>query len=104
MVAPLTALTKKGVKWRWGKPEEEAFEELKHRFLGAPALAYWSPDRRTVLEADCSGYALGGCMLQEDDDGMLKPVAYYSRKLTGAEANHPIYDKELLAIVVCMKE
>lgn len=57
-----------------------------------------------MLEADCSGYALGGCLLQKQDNTTWKPVAYYSRKLTGAEMNYEIHDKELLAIVACMKE
>ncbi|KAI1000197.1 hypothetical protein K3495_g8004 [Podosphaera aphanis] len=57
-----------------------------------------------MLEADCSGYALGGCLLQKQIDKSWRPVAYYSRKLSGAEMNYEIHDKELLAIIACMKE
>ena len=32
-------------------------------------------------------------------DGVLKPVAYFSKKMTPADCNYMIYDKELLAIV-----
>ena len=32
-------------------------------------------------------------------DGVLKPVAYFSKKITPAECNYMIHDKELLAIV-----
>ncbi|KAI0994388.1 hypothetical protein K3495_g13794, partial [Podosphaera aphanis] len=102
--APLTALTGKGTPWKWGPEQEEAFNALKLRFITEPALAQWDPDRETMLEADCSGYALGGCLLQKQDEGSWKPVAYYSKKLSGAEMNYEIHDKELLAIVVCMKE
>ena len=36
--------------------------------------------------------------------GMLRPVAFYSRKLIGAEERYEIYDKEMLAIVECLKQ
>jgi len=36
---------------------------------------------------------------QKDDDGVLHPVAFMSRKFDLAECNYEIYDKELLAIV-----
>ena len=32
-------------------------------------------------------------------DGVLRPVAYFSKKMTPAECNYMIYDKELLAII-----
>lgn len=102
--APLTSLTGKGTPWKWGAEQDEAFESLKEKFIVEPALAQWDPDRETMLEADCSGYALGGCLLQKQDNTTWKPVAYYSRKLTGAEMNYEIHDKELLAIVASMKE
>ena len=35
---------------------------------------------------------------------MLHPVAFYSKKMTPAECNYEIYDKELLAIVRCLEE
>ena len=37
-------------------------------------------------------------------DGILHPVAFFSRKLTPAECNYEIYDKELLAIVNCLEQ
>lgn len=101
--APLTSLTGKGTPWRWGQEQQEAFDTLKNKFIAEPVLAQWDPDRQTMLEADCSGYALGGCLLQKQEEGIWKPVAYYSRRLTGPEMNYEIHDKELLSIVACMK-
>ena len=103
VVSPLTALTKKGRLFRWGSAEEAAFEQLKSLFIAEPALAQWDPDRPTEVEADCSGYALGGCLLQRDKQGLTRPVAYHSRKLLPAECNYEIYDKELLAIMSCLE-
>lgn len=101
---PLIALTKNNAAWRWGNEENNAFEKLKKIFISKPVLAQWNPDRDTVLEADCSGYALGGCLSQIDSEGRLRPIAYYSRKLSGAEVNYPIHDKEMLSIISCLQE
>jgi hypothetical protein len=35
---------------------------------------------------------------------VLHPIAFYSKKMTPAECNYKIYNKELLAIVLCLKE
>lgn len=104
IAAPLTQLTRKRQSWQWGPAENEAFEQLKRIFASEPVLLQWDPERSTVLEADCSGYALGGCLSQYDGQGRLRPVAYYSRKLSPAESNYPIHDKEMLAIVSCLTE
>ena len=62
----------------------------------------WEKD--TVLEADSSGYASGGVLSQFQADGSLKPCAFYSKKNSPAESNYVIHDKELLAIIRCLRE
>ncbi|KAI0993042.1 hypothetical protein K3495_g15142, partial [Podosphaera aphanis] len=104
IAAPLTNLTKKGTLWKWGDDESQAFNKLKQVFASEHVLAQWDPERDTILEADCSGYALGGCLSQKDDNGHLRPVAYHSKRLNSAEANYPIHDKEMHAIVSCLQE
>lgn len=99
----LTALTGKGVIFRWGKDEEAAFQELKQCFLEAPVLRNWDYDDKTWLETDSSGFAVGGTLSQEDKHGRRGVVAYFSRRLTPAEYNYPIHDKEMLAIVSCLR-
>ena len=56
-----------------------------------------------MLEIDSSDYVNGGVLSQADDDGVLHPVAFYSKNLLPAEYNYEIYDKELLAIVRCLE-
>jgi hypothetical protein len=56
------------------------------------------------LEADYSGYSIKACFSQIDKSGKLKPVAYFSKKLSPAKSNYEIHDKELLAIVRAMEE
>jgi len=55
------------------------------------------------METDASGYALGYILLQFHGK-RLHPVAFDSRKLSPAERNYDIHDKELLAILVAFME
>jgi hypothetical protein len=36
-------------------------------------------------------------------EGKWHPIAYYLRKFEAAEENYDVHDKELLAIVACLK-
>jgi hypothetical protein len=42
-------------------------------------------------------------LTQPGDDGKLRLITFYLRKLIQAELNYDIHDKELLAIVVAFK-
>jgi hypothetical protein len=103
IATPLTQLTKKQAAFTWNKEHEEAFQRLKELFISAPILAHWDPDKDTVVECDCSGYALGAVLSQIDKKKRLRPVAYLSRKLKPEECNYPIHDKELLAVIESVK-
>ena len=54
------------------------------------------------METDASDLAIGACYIQEHN-GIWHPVAYISRKLSPAEQNYDIYNKELLAIVAALE-
>ncbi|KAM4062023.1 reverse transcriptase (RNA-dependent DNA polymerase) [Hirsutella rhossiliensis] len=103
IAAPLTALTKKDAVFAWSKECDKAFEELKALLTSAPVLAQWDPDRETIVETDSSGYVTGGALSQKGDDGIMRPVAFFSKKNAPAECNYPIHDKELLAIIRCLE-
>ena len=67
-------------------------------------MAQFDWEKDTILEADSSGYATGGVLSQFDEQGVLKPCAFYSKKNSPAESNYEIHDKELLAIIRCLEE
>jgi hypothetical protein len=62
-------------------------------------LAIFDVERVIVMKTDVSDYAIEACISQIGDDKKLHPVAFYLRKISLAEANYDIHDKELLAIV-----
>jgi hypothetical protein len=104
LVIPLTELTKKGTPFKWGTEAQRAFEKLKVMFVTAPILAQFDPERETLVEADSSGWSVGGVISQYDEKGELHPCAYFSKKNSPAECNYEIHDKELLAIIRCLEE
>jgi transposase InsO family protein len=104
LVRPLTDLTLKGARFLWTTEHTTRFEQLKRMFATAPILMQFDPDRETVFEADASNWATGGLISQYDNDGVLRPCAYYSKKNSPAECNYEIHDKELLAIINGLKE
>ncbi|KAJ6437919.1 reverse transcriptase [Purpureocillium lavendulum] len=101
---PLNDLLRKESAWCWAERQQHAFMQLKTAFTTGPALAFFDYNRKTVLETDASDWASGGVLSQYDDDGSLRPVAYFSSKHSAAECNYEIYDKELLAIIKALEE
>ena len=99
LALPLTELTKLDHKWTWGAAEQQAFDQLKERLTTAPILAHPDPSRQYILNTDASGFGIAGVLSQEQQDGTVRPIAYFSRKMDVAERNYAAYDKELLAIV-----
>ncbi len=94
---------KKDQEWCWGKPEQEAFDKLKALVTAKPVLAHTKLDDQFELEVDASGYAVGATLLQHKEDGKKHPIGYYSTTLNEAQRNYDIYDLELLAIVMALR-
>src|SRR5690606_4762784 len=104
LVSPLTELTRKNVPFVWTPACQEAFDKLKTAFTSAPILRHFDIDKEIVVETDASDYVSGGILSQPDENGILHPVAFFSKKHSPAECNYEIYDKELLAIVRAFEE
>jgi len=100
IAAPLTDLTKKdkGVH-KWDEACDEAFGALKKFITEAPILVCpdWSKPFRGHVDA--SQTAVGGTLTQLDENGKDRVIAFFSKKLSDAEANYSANDRELLGLV-----
>jgi hypothetical protein len=101
---PITDLVRKDVPFKWTREAELAFVAMKKLFTTGPLLVQFDPDRETIVETDASGWAVGGGLFQIGDDGLKRPCAFFSKKMNSAECNYEIYDKEMLAIIRCLRE
>ena len=86
----------------WQDAQQNAFEKLIDAFISAPVLRHYDPALPLRLETDASSIACAGILSLRWEDGW-HPIAYFSKKFSGAEVHYPIYDKELLAIVLSFK-
>ena len=80
LASPLTSLTRRGVRFTWSPAADATFRQLPLAFTSAPILLHFQPDLPIIVEADASDYALGCILSQQNPDGELRPVCYYSRK------------------------
>ena len=98
VLAPLCELPTKG-SFEWQPIHDKAFAAMKAIMLRDCLVHY--PDHNLPFDiyTDASDYQLGAVILQNG-----RPVAYYSRKLTGAQRNYATMGKELLSIYETLKE
>ncbi|KAK3521410.1 hypothetical protein QTP70_004340 [Hemibagrus guttatus] len=106
VAGPLTSLLRgKPKKLTWTDQARAAFQQLKDCFTSAPILRHPDPDLPFVVEVDASSSGLGAVLSQRHGEpGKLYPCAFYSRKLTTAEANYDVGNRELLAIKAALEE
>ncbi|RVX00157.1 Retrovirus-related Pol polyprotein from transposon 297 [Vitis vinifera] len=88
----------KNKAWEWDERCQQAFEDLKKAVTEEPVLAL--PDHTKVFEVhtDASDFAIGGVLMQE-----RHPIAFESRKLNDAERRYTVQEKEMTAIVHCLR-
>lgn len=100
IAAPLSDLTKKGQpnKLIWEESQERAFRSLKESLVKGPILRLPDLEKPFVLRTDASDVGLGAVLLQYHD-GTPFPIMYASRKLSPAEQNYAVIEKECLAVV-----
>ncbi len=105
LAAPLTALTSTKTAFRWSEAAEAAFTNLKSRFVSAPILIAPDPTRQFVVEVDASEVGVGAVLSQRSSsDDKMHPCAYFSHRLSSAEHNYDIGNRELLAVKLALEE
>ena len=93
LAEPIRELAKEKVPFNWGPEHEELFAMLKKEIIKAPALAYYNPQKETVLQTDASIKGLGACLLQEE-----KPIYFASKALTETQRGYVAIEIKSLAV------
>jgi hypothetical protein len=89
----------KKTPWHWDSNHQIAFDNVKATIVKELVLAY--PDFLKPFEiyTDASTKQLGAVITQGN-----RPIAFFSRKLSGAQSKYTLTKLELLAIVETLKE
>jgi hypothetical protein len=98
ILAPLTALTSSKTKFKWTPECQTAFERIKQEAAKRIMLAYPDFNQKFKVYTDASNLQLGSVITQGG-----RPIAFFSRKLTGAQTRYTVTEKELLSIVETLK-
>lgn len=106
VAAPLTLLLKgKPAKLKWSEEATQAFNTLKGKFTTAPILKHPDPNLPFIVEVDASESGIGAVLSQRHGQpGKLYPCAFFSRKLTAAEQNYDVGNKELLSMKAVIEQ
>ena len=99
VLAPLTSLTSKNVKWERGAKQSAAFKTAKRIMAKEVILAYPDFSKPFQIHTDASHYHLGAVIVQEG-----KPIAFYSRKMNDAQTRCTTTEQEFFSIVETLKE
>lgn len=97
--APLTDLLKKGTRFKWSEECRRAFNEIKQALSTEPVLMAPEFEKPFHLAVDASNEGIEAVLMQEDNEGMLHPVSYYSKKLNKHQQVYSTVEKELFALI-----
>ncbi|MCO5564476.1 hypothetical protein L7F22_018137 [Adiantum nelumboides] len=94
IATPLHDLMRKGVVFRFGERQQQAFKLVKEKLTTEPVFIL--PDLRKSFQVQCDacGSSIGAVLMQ---DGHV--IAYENRVLRGPEKHMQIYEEELLAVI-----
>lgn len=98
---PAQVRRKSKAKLEWLPIHQTAFEAIRHALAAPPLLRIFDPNLPCKVSVDASKAALGG-VLEQEEQGQWRPVAYYSRKLTPAETRYTTRERECLAVKQCL--
>ncbi|KAA0032164.1 transposon Tf2-1 polyprotein isoform X1 [Cucumis melo var. makuwa] len=97
IAAPLTQLLKKG-GFKWNEESKESFLKLKSAMMSLPTLALPNFALPFEIETDASGFRVGAVLIQSK-----RPIAFYSHTLSMRDRARPVYERELMAVVLSVQ-
>ena len=86
----------------WNASANEAFLKLKRAITDIVPLQLADWDKDFVLTPDASNWAVGAALQQKGPNYALRPLAFFSRKLSGSQSNWSPREKEYYAIVAAL--
>lgn len=104
LTAPITDLLKKGKgKLIWTQQAEEAFLKIKSTLTSPKVLANPDFTMPFIIESDASDVAVGAVLVQIQE-GIRRPIAFFSRKLSASQKKYAPTEKECLGVLMAIEK
>ena len=103
---PITELAKKDVpnQIKWTTDHQQAFDRLKECLCNATKLRVVEYGKPCGILVDTSGVAVGCCLIQWDDRGVEKPIAFVSSKLNPTQMTWLTIEREAYAVIFAFRK
>eukprot|EP00253_Pinus_taeda_P034607 PITA_34607 len=100
----LNNMLKKDSKVKWTAEANQAFEGIKFSLTQTPVLTNPQFDREFIIFSFASQHTIATVLLQKDDQGNEKPIAFFSKALRDATLKYQIMEKQAYALVKAIKD
>ena len=99
LLKPIYDLTRKGRQFIWGEEQQEAFEEIKCKFIQSPVLLLPNSKGRFHLYSDMSKFATRSTLYQIQNR-RPKLITYASKRLSKAARNYSITELDMCVLAI----
>ena len=96
VIAPLTKLLKKSVKYHWSETCQKSFDKVKHLLCLEPVLTATDFSKPFRLAVDASDVGAGAVLLQCDDEDIEYHICNFSKKVNVDQYIYSTIEKECL--------
>ncbi|XP_063963929.1 uncharacterized protein LOC135156194 [Lytechinus pictus] len=103
VVAPLTNLLRKEVKFIWSSDCQSAFDKVKALLSTNPVRVAPDFSQPFSLMVDASDVGAGAVLTQKDEQGTDRPISFFSRKFSSSQRNYSTVEKETLALIFALQ-
>jgi len=104
LIRLLNNMLKKDSKVKWTIEAKQAFEEIKIALTKTPVLTSPKFERDFIIFSFAFEHTIAAVLLQKDDQGCEKPIAFFSKALRDAPFKYQIMEKQAYALVKAIKD
>lgn len=83
----------------WNAEAEVAFQAVKDAIVHSCTLKFLADEGEVRLYTDASDYAIGAHLVQVDETGVERTVAFYSKKLNDVQSRWNVTEKEMFSVI-----
>lgn len=95
--------SRKKLEFTWPDECQVMFDRTKTELSCATLLVHPEDDAKFSVTTDASNTAVGAVLQQRVEQDQWQPLAFFSKKLSGAETRYSAFDRELLGVYLAVK-